>query len=200
VNFEVRVQRNNRLLRRRAPNLDNAGFLRAHWSPSVKTLLNAGFRYQQNSQFGGIAVPEFGAQWHASHVFSLSASASRGSATPLSESCISSRAQPKSASEHEWSYEATVQARISQNVAAWTTFYYADLTNQIVTLGYYPNMTTLKQRRGHQQGRGDYAALSGIGPTGHHRLSVTRATRFLHPPTLRLCCPPTKPTSDSTSI
>jgi hypothetical protein len=67
---------------------DDAGFVRAHWSPSVKTLLNAGFRYQQNSQFGGIAVPERSGTRLAS---SRSRPAPAGdSATPPSESCISS--------------------------------------------------------------------------------------------------------------
>ncbi|MGA2571024.1 MAG: hypothetical protein ABSF23_10945 [Terracidiphilus sp.] len=39
---------------------------RAHWAPTVKSLFNAGFRYQANSQFGSIAVPEFGGRRQAS--------------------------------------------------------------------------------------------------------------------------------------
>ena len=159
---------------------DNAGFLRAHWSPSVKTLLNAGFRYQQNSQFGGIAVPEFGAQWHASHVFSLSASASRGFRNPtIRELYLFPAPNPNLLPEHEWSYEATVQARISQNVAAWTTFFYADLTNQILTLGYYPHMTLLNSGEAINKGVETTLRWSGIGHAGHHRLSVTTGYAFL---------------------
>ena len=159
---------------------DDAGFLRAHWSPTVKTLLNAGLRYQQNSQFGGIAVPEFGAQWHASRVFSLSASASRGFRNPtIRELYLFPAPNPNLLPEHEWSYEATVQARVSQNVAAWTTFYYADLTNQIVTLGFYPNMTTLNGGNAINKGVETTLRWSGVGPAGHHRLSVTAGYAFL---------------------
>ena len=159
---------------------DDAGFLRAHWSPTVKTLLNAGFRYQQNSQFGGIPVPEFGAQWHASGIFSFSASASRGFRNPtIRELYLFPAPNPNLLPEHEWNYETTVQARISQNVAAWTTFFYADLTNQILTLGNYPHMTLLNGGNAINKGVESTLRWSGIGPAGHHRLSVTTGYAFL---------------------
>jgi iron complex outermembrane receptor protein len=155
----------------------DAGFLRAHWSPTVKTVLNAGFRYQQDSQFGGLPVPEFGAQWHASDMFSFSASASRGFRNPtIGELYIFPGFNPNLTPEHEWSYEATVQARITQNVAAWTTVYYASLTNQIVFI--YPNPIV---NSGNAFNKGVETTLrwSGIGPAAHRRLSVTTGYAYL---------------------
>lgn len=155
----------------------DAGFARAHWSPTVKTVLNAGFRYQQDSQFGGLSVPEFGAQWHASGMFSFSASASRGFRNPtIGEMYIFPGFNPNLTPEHEWSYEATVQARITQSVAAWTTIYYASLTNQIVFI--YPNPIV---NVGNAFNKGVETTLrwSGIGPAAHHRLSVTTGYAYL---------------------
>jgi iron complex outermembrane receptor protein len=155
----------------------DAGFLRAHWSPTVKTVLNAGFRYQQDSQFGGLPVPEFGAQWHASSRFTFSTSASRGFRNPtIGEMYIFPGFNPNLLPEHEWSYEATVQARITQNVAAWTTVYYASLTNQIVFI--YPNPIV---NTGNAFNKGVETTLrwSGIGPAAHRRLSVTTGYAYL---------------------
>ncbi|MDR3745705.1 MAG: TonB-dependent receptor [Acidobacteriaceae bacterium] len=159
---------------------DDAGFVRAHWSPTVKTLLNAGLRYQQNSQFGDIAVPEFGAQWHVSHVFSLSASASRGFRNPtLRELYLFPAPNPNLSPEHEWSYESTVQARLTQSLAAWATVYYASISNQIVSSGNWPNMTTRNTGNAANKGVETTLRWSGIGAAGHHRLSVTTGYAYL---------------------
>jgi outer membrane cobalamin receptor len=159
---------------------DDAGFVRVHWSPTAKTLLNAGLRYQQNSQFGGIVVPEFGAQWHASRIFSLSASASRGFRNPTIRElffpfpAFNSNLAP----EHIWSYESTAQARITQNLAAWTTFYYADLTNQIVT-NFTPAPVEVNGGNAINKGVESTLRWSGIGAAGHHRLSVMTGYAYL---------------------
>jgi outer membrane cobalamin receptor len=159
---------------------DDAGFLRAHWSPTLKTLLNAGFRYQQNSKFGGIPVPEFGAQWHAGSRFTFSTSVSRGFRNPtIRELYLFPAPNPNLTPEHEWSYEATAQARITQNVAAWTTIYYASLTNQILTLGNYPNMQLLNGGKAMNKGVEATLRWSGIGTAAHHRLSVTTGYAYL---------------------
>jgi iron complex outermembrane receptor protein/vitamin B12 transporter len=159
---------------------DDAGFARAHWSPSLKTLVNAGFRYQQNSKFGRILVPEFGVQWHASSRFTFSTSASRGFRNPsIRELYLFPAPNPDLLPEHEWSYEATAQARITQSVAAWTTIYYASLTNQIVTLGNYPNMQMLNSGKAMNKGVEARLRWSGIGPVAHRRLSVTTGYAYL---------------------
>jgi iron complex outermembrane receptor protein len=158
---------------------DDAGFLRAHWSPTLKTLVNAGFRYQQNSLFGGIPVPEYGAQWHASSRFTFSTAVSRGFRNPsIRELYLFPAPNPKLLPEHEWSYEATAQARITQSVAAWTTFYYASLTNQILTLGNYPDMQLLNGGKSMNKGVETTLRWSGIGST-HRRVSVTTGYAYL---------------------
>lgn len=159
---------------------DNAGFLRAHWSPTAKTLLNAGLRVQHDSQFGSIDVPEFGAQWHPTGIFSFSASASRGFRNPtVRELYLFPAPNPSLTPEHEWSYEATVQARLTKDLAAWTTFYYASLTDQIVTLGFYPNMSERNSGSAINKGVETTVRWSGIGPAGHHRLSLSTGYAYL---------------------
>jgi iron complex outermembrane receptor protein len=159
---------------------DDAGFVRAHWSPSAKTLLNAGFRYQQNSTFGGIPVPEFGAQWHASSRYTFSTSISRGFRNPsIRELYLFPAPNPNLLPVHEWSYEATAQARLTQNIAAWTTFYYASLTNQIVTLGSYPNMQMLNGGKAINKGVEAKLRWSGIGSAARRRLSLTTGYAYL---------------------
>jgi iron complex outermembrane receptor protein len=132
---------------------DAAGFVRAHWTPSVKALFNAGVRYQTDSRFGNITVPEFGAQWHATSRVSLSGAISRGFRNPtIRELYLFPAPNPDLKPEEEWNYQATAQARISQKLAAWSTFYYANMTNQIVTLGSYPNMQMLNSGKAINKG------------------------------------------------
>jgi iron complex outermembrane receptor protein len=123
---------------------DDAGFVRAHWTPGVKTLLNAGVRHQTNSQFGNIAVPEFGGLWHASNRISLSGAISRGFRNPtIRELYLFPAPNLNLKPEDEWNFQATAQARITDTLIAWTTFYYANMSNQILTLGSYPNIQLL---------------------------------------------------------
>jgi iron complex outermembrane receptor protein len=132
---------------------DAAGFVRAHWTPSVKTLFNAGVRYQTDSRFGDITVPEFGAQWHASNRVTLSGAISRGFRNPtIRELYLFPAPNPDLKPEEEWNYQATAQARISQKLVAWSTFYYANMSNQIVTLGSYPNMQMLNSGKAINKG------------------------------------------------
>jgi len=159
---------------------DDAGFVRAHWSPTLRTLVNAGFRYQQNSQFGGIPVPEFGAMWHASSRFTFSTSIGRGFRNPsIRELYLFPAPNPDLTPVHEWSYEATALARIMPSVAARTTFYYASLTNQIITLGNYPNMQMLNGGKAMNKGVETTLRWSGIGPAAHRRVSITTGYAYL---------------------
>ncbi len=148
--------------------------------PRRRLLLNAGFRYQQDSQFGGITVPEFGALWHASSRFTFSTSVSRGFRNPtIRELYLFPAPNPNLLPEHEWSYEATAQARITSSVAAWTTFYYASLTNQILTLGNWPDMQLLNGGKAMNKGVETTLRWSGIGPAARRRLSVTTGYAYL---------------------
>jgi len=174
---------------------DDAGFVRVHWSPSAKTLVNAGLRYQHNSQFGSIAVPEFGAQWHASRIFSLAASASRGFRNPtLRELYLFPGPNPNLQPEREWSYEATVQARLSQNLAASTTFYYANIANQINPIFNTSTFSLLVVNNGNAINKGVETTLrwSGIGAPGHHHLSVTTGYAFLSSTNINALVPANK--------
>jgi len=175
---------------------DDAGFVRGHWSPSAKTLLNAGLRYQQNSQFGSIVVPEFGAQWQASRIFSLAASASRGFRNPtIRELYLFPGPNPTLLPEHEWSYETSVQARVTQSIAASTTFFYADVADQINVIPVFvPIFHLYEVNNGNAINKGVETSLrwSGIGAPGHHRLSVSTGYAFLRSTNMNALVPVNK--------
>ena len=123
---------------------DAAGFVRAHWSPTTELLFNAGVRYQTDSLFGNIVVPEFGASWQASDPVSLSASIDRGFRNPtIRELYLFPAPNPNLQPEDLWNYQATLKTRVTATTSAWVTFFYADISNQILTLGQYPNLQLL---------------------------------------------------------
>lgn len=154
---------------------DDAGFVRAHWTPSVKTLLNAGVRYQANSLFGNIAVPELGGLWQASNRISLSGAISRGFRNPtIRELYLFPAPNANLKPEEEWNYQATVQARITTTMAAWTTFYYASMSNQILALGNYPNMNLTNGGRAINKG-----AETNLRWAIHRRVNATGGYAFL---------------------
>lgn len=154
---------------------DDGGFVRAHWAPSVKTLLNAGVRYQANSQFGNIAVPEFGGLWHAFNRITLSGAISRGFRNPtMRELYLFPAPNPNLQPEDEWNYQATAQARITNTLAAWTTFYYANMSNQILTLGNYPDMQLLNGGKAINKG-----VETNLRWTFHRRVSATGGYAYL---------------------
>jgi outer membrane receptor protein involved in Fe transport len=123
---------------------DAAGFVRIHWSPSAQLLFNAGVRYQTDTVFGNITVPEFGAAWFASDRISLSGSVSRGFRNPtIRELYLFPAPNPNLQPEDLWNYQATLKTRVTAATSAWVTFFYADCSNQILTLGQYPDMQLL---------------------------------------------------------
>ncbi|MGA2186477.1 MAG: TonB-dependent receptor [Bryobacteraceae bacterium] len=70
--------------------------------------------------------------------------ASRGFRNPtLRELYLFPAPNPNLSPETMWNYQATFHARPSPTFHAWTTVYYASLQNLIVSLGNWPNMTTL---------------------------------------------------------
>jgi len=116
-----------------------AGFSRAQWTPFSRLRLNAGVRYEHNSAYGGIVVPEWGAVIRLSSNYSLATSIARGFRNPtLRELYLFPAPNPLLKPERLWNYQATFQARPRNSLKAWTTFYYADLSNLIVTTGRFP--------------------------------------------------------------
>jgi outer membrane cobalamin receptor len=123
---------------------EQAGFTRLQWFPLRQLRLNAGFRYQANSQFGWIAVPEAGGAYSFSKRFAIAFDASRGFRNPtLRELYLFPAPNPNLKPETMWNYQGTFNARLAKGFRAWSTVYYADLRNLIVALGYYPNLSLL---------------------------------------------------------
>jgi outer membrane cobalamin receptor len=167
---------------------DNAGFVRAHWAPTVKTVINAGVRYQANSQFGDIAVPEFGVLWHASSRVMLSGAIGRGFRNPtIRELYLFPAPNPDLRPETEWNYQATTQARITRTLAAWTTFYYAKMNNQIVTQGYWPNMQMLNGGKAINKG-----VETSLRWAMHRQLSASAGYAYLRSTNLAALIPENK--------
>ncbi|HXJ87653.1 MAG TPA: TonB-dependent receptor [Candidatus Binatia bacterium] len=123
---------------------DAAGFVRGHWNATSAFLFNAGVRYQTNSQFGDLAVPEFGVTWNAAERVSLSAAISEGFRNPtIRELYLFPAPNPSLRPERMWNYQTTLQIRAASNLIARATLYYANLSDQIVTLGNYPDLELL---------------------------------------------------------
>ncbi len=123
---------------------ERAGFARVQWLPFHHLRFNAGYRYQENSQFGGISVPEAGASYSFSERYSIGFDASKGFRNPtLRELYLFPAPNPGLKPETMWNYQATFHAQPSRRFRAWTTVYYANLRDLIVSLGNYPNMVTL---------------------------------------------------------
>jgi outer membrane cobalamin receptor len=123
---------------------EEAGFARLQWLPLRRLRLNAGYRYQENSQFGGISVPEAGASFSFSERYSIGFDASRGFRNPtLRELYLFPAPNPNLKPETMWNYQATFHAQPSRRFRTWSTVYYASLRDLIVVLGNYPNLVTL---------------------------------------------------------
>ena len=120
---------------------DAAVFSRGSWTPTGRLRLNAGARYEHNSLYGGIAVPEFGVLYRLTDKYSISAAAARGFRNPtIRELYLFPAPNPDLSPEHLWNYQATIDARPRPALSAWVTGYYADLSNLIVTTGRFPNL------------------------------------------------------------
>ena len=120
---------------------EQAGFALVQWTPLHGLRLNAGYRYQANSQFGDLSAPEAGGSYAFSDRYSIAFNASRGFRNPtLRELYLFPAPNPNLLPETMWNYQATFHARPSRTFHAWTTVYYVSLQDLIVTLGYWPNM------------------------------------------------------------
>ena len=86
-------------------------------------------------------MPEFNATLRLTSRYSFSAGLARGFRNPtIRELYLFPAPNPALQPEKLWNYQATFHARPASSVTAWTTFYYADLSNQVVTLGRFPNL------------------------------------------------------------
>ena len=132
---------------------DAAGFVRAHWSPLTKLLFNAGVRYQTNTQFGDLAVPEAGVSWSISHRLSWSATASEGFRNPtIRELYLFPGPNPNLKPARMWNGQTSVQYRLTDDLAASVTYYYAHLKDQIIATGHWPNMLVVNQGDSNNRG------------------------------------------------
>jgi len=130
-----------------------AGFSRVRWETTDRLHFNAGMRYENNSQFGGITVPEFGVSYRLAENYSLSAAIGRGFRNPtIRELYLFPAPNPLLEPEHVWNYQATLQANPRRGLTMWVTGYYADLSNLIAVVGRYPNLQLLNL--GHALNRG----------------------------------------------
>jgi outer membrane cobalamin receptor len=123
---------------------EQAGFARLQWSPFDRLRFNFGYRYQANSQFGGISVPEVGGSYAFSDRYSIAFDASGGFRNPtLRELYLFPAPNPNLKPETMWNYQATFHAQLARRFRAWSTVYYASLQDLIVVLGYYPDLSLL---------------------------------------------------------
>ena len=121
-----------------------AGFGRLQWSPTARLRLNTGLRYEHNSIFGGITVPEFGATVRIAEGYSFNVSAARGFRNPtIRELYLFPAPNPELEPERMWNYQATIGLQPHRRLAASLTGYYANLNNLIVVTGRFPNLQLL---------------------------------------------------------
>lgn len=120
---------------------EGAAFTRAQWTPHGRLFLEGGFRTHHHSIYGALAVPQANATFRLSPSYAISAGFSRGFRNPtIRELFLFPAPNPGLKPETMWNYQATLSARPSRRLSGWATAYYAGLSNQIVTLGRFPNL------------------------------------------------------------
>ena len=94
-----------------------AGFARAQWAPAGALRAHAGVRYEHNTVFGSIAVPEAGATL-AFGRYSVAAEVGRGFRNPtIRELYLFPAPNPLLQPERLWNYQVSFQARPSSGVS-----------------------------------------------------------------------------------
>jgi outer membrane cobalamin receptor len=115
-------------------------FTQARYILTTAFVFNAGIRYNHNSLYGGIAVPEFGASYRLNNRYSISAAVGKGFRNPtIRELYLFPAPNPSLRPEQLWNYQLTFQMSPLPSLHAWTTFFYADIQNLIVAIGLWPN-------------------------------------------------------------
>ena len=120
---------------------EGAGFSRAQWVVSPRISLSGGYRYHRHSVYGGLSVPETAATVRLSPRVSWSAGVSRGFRNPtIRELYLFPAPNPSLLPERLWNSQSTFYVQPHRTLTAWATGYYSSLSNQILTLGRFPNL------------------------------------------------------------
>jgi len=120
---------------------EGAGFSRAQWVVSPRFSLSGGYRYHRHSVYGGLSVPEAAATVRLSPRVSWSAGVSRGFRNPtIRELYLFPAPNPNLLPERLWNSQSTLYVQPHRTFTAWATGYYSSLSNQILTLGRFPNL------------------------------------------------------------
>lgn len=120
---------------------EGAGFSRAQWAVSPRLSLSGGYRYHRHSVYGGLSVPEAAATVRLSSRLSWSAAVSRGFRNPtIRELYLFPAPNPSLQPERLWNWQSTIYTQPHRSLTAWATGYYSSLSNQIITLGRFPNL------------------------------------------------------------
>ncbi|MCX7603036.1 MAG: TonB-dependent receptor [Bryobacteraceae bacterium] len=120
---------------------EGAGFARLHWQAAPRLLLNGGYRHHRHSVYGGLNVPEASATVRLHPLVSWSAGVSRGFRNPtIRELYLFPAPNPNLRPERLWHWHSTLYVQPHRTLSAWATGYYSSLTDQIVTLGRFPNL------------------------------------------------------------
>jgi len=120
---------------------EGAGFSRAQWQASPRFSLAGGYRYHRHSVYGGLSVPEASATVRISPRASWSAGVSRGFRNPaIRELYLFPAPNPSLQPERLWNWQSTLYLQPHRTLTAWATGYYSSLSNQVLTLGRFPNL------------------------------------------------------------
>ncbi|MCC7175661.1 MAG: TonB-dependent receptor [Bryobacterales bacterium] len=118
-----------------------AGFSRVQYNAGSRLRLNTGLRYEHNSAYGQIAVPEFGASFKLRTGYTLGVMAGKGFRSPtIRELYLFPAPNPLLRPETLWNYQATLRLEPSRSFQSSITAYYADVRDMIVTTGRFPNL------------------------------------------------------------
>ncbi len=129
-----------------------AGFTRAQWAAARVLRAHAGVRYERNTIFGGIAVPEAGAALVFDR-WSVAAEAGKGFRNPtIRELYLFPAPNPLLKPERLSNYQLSLQARPAVALAVSTTLFYADLENLIAVTGRFPNIALANTGRALNRG------------------------------------------------
>lgn len=120
---------------------EGAGFARAQWEASPYFSFSGGYRYHRHCVYGGLSVPEASATVKLSPQASWSAGVSRGFRNPtIRELYLFPAPNPNLRPERLWNWQSTLYVQPHRSLTAWATGYYSSLSNQILTLGRFPNL------------------------------------------------------------
>lgn len=123
---------------------EGAGFARLKYAAGRRWILQSGHRQHQHSLYGSMSVPEAAATFRISDDYSVTAGMARGFRNPtIRELYLFPAPNPALKPEQMWNYQITAAAQPSRSLALTATAFYADLDDQIATVGRFPNLRLL---------------------------------------------------------